>query len=229
MSESRPTLAVFDFDGTLTTVDSSVPFIEFVRGRARVRRSLALGAPGFAMDLVAALVGELRAGPDRVSVHARFGQHAHERLLLGHFGGIDPTALADAGRRFAADDALRSIVAPGALEQVAWHRERGHACVLVTASIEAYTVPWGKAEGFAAVIASRLARDGSFAGGPCWGAAKVPRLIHAVGPLQDHRVVVYGNHPDDRALLAVADLPVTVRAGGDWHAIGERVRAALGS
>lgn len=229
----RPTLAVFDFDGTLTSFDSSLPFIVFARGSARVARSLMIRAPFFAADLAVAAVREAKTD-QRVSVRGRWGQAAHERLIRADFRGMSRADFRELGRRFA-EEALDPMIAPGALEQVAWHRSRGHECVLVTESIDCYTEPWGHCVGFRKVVATRIAFDsqgrvaGTFDGGPCWGHAKPVRLREVAGPLEDYNLVVYGNEPDDHALLSVADHPVPVRAGESWAEIGARAKAALGA
>jgi phosphatidylglycerophosphatase C len=228
----RPTLAVFDFDGTLTTYDSSLPFIDFARGRARLVRSLALNLPGLAFDVVAAAAGEARAGDRRISVRGRWGQRAHERLLRATFQGMPRGEFLAIGRRFA-EEGIEKMLAPGALDQVAWHRGRGHECVLITGSLECYMEPWGRAAGFRKVIATRLTYDdaerveGKFDGGSCWGHAKIVRLIEAVGPLEDYTLVMYGNEPADGPLLRLADHPIPVREGEAWTEIGARARTEL--
>jgi phosphatidylglycerophosphatase C len=228
----RPVLAVFDFDGTLTTRDSSLPFLAFAAGRARLAASLVLRGPLLLADLTLA-VGRSRASADGWSLlRERWELAVHGRLLGALFRGRTEADLRELGRRFAAE-ALDAMVAPAALAQVAWHRSRGHRCVLVTGSLDTYMEPWGLRAGFERVLASRVAHDlervvvGGFEGEPCWGDAKLARLREAVGPLEDYTVVVYGNEPADRQLLDAADLPVPVRPGDSWTRLAASVRQAL--
>lgn len=227
----RPTLAVFDFDGTLTTSDSSLPFMVFARGAARVARSIMTRLPFLAADLAAATVHEARTS-ERVSVAGRWGQTVHERLFRANFRGMSRADFRELGRRFA-DEALDRMIAPGALDHVAWHRSRGHECVLVTGSLDCYTEPWGHRLGFRKVVATRVAFDsrgrvsGSFEGASCWGHAKPVRLREVAGPLEGYGLVVYGNEPADHALLSLADHPFPVREGQSWAEIGARAKAAL--
>ena len=212
-SLSRPTLAVFDLDGTLTTRDTSLPFIVFARGRSRLVGSMAAALPFLVLDLSVALKREAGAAGHRLGrVRGRWEVEVHQRLLRAMFEGMEQEAFSELRRRFAAE-AMDAMVAPAGLEQVAWHRARGHECILVTASLDCYVEPWGRRVGFDKVLGSRMAFDGlarvrgGFKGEPCWGEAKLRRLRDEVGPLEDYTVVVYGNEPGDLALLARADVP----------------------
>jgi phosphatidylglycerophosphatase C len=228
----RPVLAVFDFDGTLTTRDTSLPFLEFAVGRPRLAVSLLLGGPRFLAELTIALLRARRSRPGWPVLRGRWELDVHDRLLAALFRGRTEAELNDLGRRFAAD-ALDAMVTPDALAHVAWHRARGHRCVLVTGSLETYMEPWGRRAGFDRVLGSRLARDGErrvaggFDGEPCWGDAKLARLREAMGPLEGYTVVVYGNEPGDRALLDAADHAVRVRPGDSWVQLAAGVREAL--
>jgi phosphatidylglycerophosphatase C len=230
---SRPTLAVFDLDGTLTTRDTSLPFISFARGRSRLVRSMAAVLPFLVMDLSVAFKREIGVAGHRLGrVWGRREVEFHQRLLRAMFQGMEEEEFLALGRRFAAE-AMDAMVSPGGLEQVAWHRARGHECILVTASIDCYVEPWGRRVGFDKVLGSRMAVDalarvqGGFEGEPCWGEAKFRRLRDAVGPLAGYTVVVYGNEPGDLALLARADHAVRVRAGDSWPRLSAEVRSAL--
>ena len=230
---SRPTLAVFDLDGTLTTRDTSLPFIAFARGRSRLIRSMAAVLPFLPLDLLVACRREAGAGRRRLGrVRGRWELEAHQRLLRAMFQGMGREEFLELGRHFAAE-VMDEMVSPAGLEQVAWHRARGHECILVTASIDCYVEPWGRRVGFDKVLGSRMAIDGlarvrgDLEGEPCWGEAKLLRLSDEVGPLERYTVVVYGNEPSDMALLERADHAVRVRAGASWPRLSAEVRRAL--
>jgi HAD superfamily hydrolase (TIGR01490 family) len=229
----RPILAVFDFDGTLTTRDTSLPFLAFAAGRARLTAAMMLRGPVFLAGLTLARARAGAPAPGWPALRDRWELSVHDRLLRALFHGRSAAELDELGRRFA-DEALDAMVAPEALAQVAWHRARLHRCVLVTGSLETYMEPWGLRAGFERVLASRLARDrarrtvvGGFDGEPCWGDAKLARLREAVGSLDRYTLVVYGNEPGDRALLDVADHAVRVRPGESWARLAAGVRDAL--
>jgi phosphatidylglycerophosphatase C len=231
-SPERPVLAVFDFDRTLTTRDTSLSFLAFAAGRARLAVSLLLGGPRFLADLTVAAARGRSTAPGWPSLRDRWELGVHDRLLRALFRGRSAADLDALGRRFATE-VLGAMVAPEALAQVAWHRARGDRCVLVTGSLETYMEPWGKGAGFERVLASRLARDGArtiaggFDGEPCWGDVKLARLREAVGSLDGYTLIVYGNEPGDRALLDAADHAVRVRPGDSWARLAAGVREAL--
>lgn len=232
-SLSRPILAVFDLDGTLTTRDTSLPFIAFARGRSRLIGSMAAALPFLLADMSVAFKREAdAAGRCLERVWGRWEVEFHQRLLRTMFQGMEQEAFLELGRRFAAE-VMDAMVSPAGLEQVSWHRAKGHECILVTASIDCYVEPWGRRVGFDKVLGSRMAIDtlarvrGGFEGEPCWGEAKLCRLRDEVGPLDGYTVVVYGNEPGDLALLARADHAVRVSARGSWPRLSAEVRRAL--
>ena len=230
---SRPTLAVFDLDLTLTTRDTSLPFIAFARGRSRLIGLMAAVLPFLPLDLLVAFKHEAGVGGRRLGfVRGRWEVEVHQRLLRAMFRGMEREVFLELGRRFAAE-VMGEMVSPAGLDQVAWHQARGHMCVLVTASIDCYAESWGRRIGFDKVLGSRMAIDGSarvrgdLEGEPCWGEAKLSRLRDDVGPLEGYTVVVYGNEPSDLALLARADHAVRVHAGASWPRQAAEVRQAL--
>src|SRR5258706_45686 len=99
------------------------------------------------------------------------------------------------------------MLRPKALEKLAWHRSRGHWCVLLSASPALYVEPWARAAGFDEVLATRLRydADGHVAGldgENCRGEEKVRRLEAQYGELAGLEMVGYGDSPADRAFLA---------------------------
>ena len=192
---SRPGVAAFDFDGTLTRRDTLVPFLRRACGtwpivRAAIAARRARGRDAFKV----ALVGQLFRG------------WPAERLdSLG--GAYVPTLLA----------ALR----PGAPERLDWHRRRGHAVVIVSASLGAYLRPLADRLGLDEALAVELVADaagtltGEVVGGlNNRGPEKVARLEAWLdarfGPAAEVELWAYGDSPGDADLLAIADHPTWV-------------------
>ena len=44
-------------------------------------------------------------------------------------------------------DVLPGLIRPIALERIAWHKDRGDRVVVVSASLDAYLIPWCRALG----------------------------------------------------------------------------------
>jgi phosphatidylglycerophosphatase C len=222
-TSTRPVVAAFDVDGTLTRRDCVRPFLERVAGRRGI-------------------VGAVLRAPHR-SVGA-IVRRDRDRLKAVVVGGVfhgrrveDVELLGDAF----ASSFVTSVVRPDTLERLRWHQSEGHRTVLVSASLRPYLDPFGRWLGVDGVlctdvaVASRVpvgeaAADASAAaatpteaggsvyldqldGGNCRGPEKLRRLrswMAGLG-LTGAEVWAYGDSRGDRELLSAADHPVWVR------------------
>jgi phosphatidylglycerophosphatase C len=204
MAEDAPPrrVAAFDFDGTMVPGDSLIPFLWRTAGAARFARAV------------------LRHGL-RIAVATGLGlgsrDAAKEAFVRATLGGRSLADVRTAGEAFAAD--LERRVDPDALARVAWHRDRGHELVLVSASLELYLAPLGERLGVDAVLATRLVVDaddrvtGSLDGPNVRGPEKVVRLRDWLGR-ERCELWAYGDSDGDRELLALADHGFRVPRGG---------------
>jgi phosphatidylglycerophosphatase C len=194
-ADGRPGVAAFDFDGTLTRRDTLLPFLRRACGNWSILRAAlaARGARGRDAFKVA-LVGRLFRG------------WPAERLeILGH--AYMPTLLG----------ALR----PGSRERLEGHRRRGHAVVIVSASLGAYLRPLADKLGIDDALAVELVADGAgtLTGEVVGGlnnrgpekAARLQAWLDArFGPGTDVELWAYGDSSGDAELLALADHPTWV-------------------
>jgi phosphatidylglycerophosphatase C len=193
------TVAVFDFDKTLSTRDNVMPFLRHVVGTRRLAVALVMLSPRLA---AAALLDRRRSAAKSALVR---------RLLAGS----DDAGLTAQGERFAAEIVARHL-RPEALQRVEWHRGQGHDLVIVSASFSHYVEPVGRALGFAAVLATELevGPDGRLTGGlrgeNVRRAEKVQRLDAWLGD-RPAFVWAYGDSKGDRELFARADRAVRIR------------------
>ncbi|HEV7761975.1 MAG TPA: HAD-IB family hydrolase [Acidimicrobiales bacterium] len=199
----RPGVAAFDFDGTLAHKDTFVPFLVSACGRRRMAFAAAAcaGRTRDRDELKVALVGRL-------------------------FRGWARTKLDALGRDYAAK--LPDLLRPELLDRLAWHRDQGHAIVIVSASLAVYLRPLAAELGIDDVLAVELVADeagqltGAVVGGAnTRGPLKAARLRawldarYGVGtPVE---LWAYGDSAGDEELLAAADHPT-------W--IGKRATAA---
>ena len=192
---ARPGLAAFDFDGTLTGRDSLMPFLVRVAGRR-------------AMSSVVAGVGaELLRRGDRSRDTAK--ALMLRRVMTGRLA----TDVGEAGRHYAAF--LQPRLRLDGLKQVAWHQERHHRVVLVSASLGVYLRPLAEALKLDGVEAVELIVDGDgrlsgeMTGPNCRGPEKVVRLDRWLATEGIDRSGIelwaYGDSSGDDELLAVAD------------------------
>src|SRR4029079_13487445 len=123
-------LALFDFDGTITSSDTWTPFMRFAVPPARL------------------LVGQLLLAP--VFVGHRIGviSSSHGRQLASRlaFWGEPSAAVRQLGLQYATTT-IPGTVRRLALERIDWHRSRADHVVIVSASLDVYLEPWCEARG----------------------------------------------------------------------------------
>lgn len=200
----RAVVAAFDFDGTLTRGGSVTPFLISLRGLLPV---LAAGTRELPKLTKAFLFGGTAA--DRAK------EALFERLLAGQ----DTARVQRAGVAFARDH-LRQRLRPEVERRLQWHRDQGHAVVIVSASPEDYVGPAGELLGVDAVLATRLASSGGmltghYEGQNCRGPEKYARLVAwirasgmAVNGAPQPVLWAYGNSRGDLRLLEAADFGI---------------------
>jgi phosphatidylglycerophosphatase C len=199
---SRPTVAAFDFDGTLTNGGSVVPFLVWLRGLRTVLVAIVRCAPWL-------LRGALASGSA--------ADDAKEMLFGRLLTGLPADRVDAAGEKFAAHH-LRRRLRPEVKARLDWHRKQGHYVVIVSASLENYVLPAGELLGADGVLATRLGVGGGglltgrYEGKNCRGAEKYNRLVGwlranglsgngATQPI----IWAYGNSRGDLRLLRAAD------------------------
>jgi phosphatidylglycerophosphatase C len=185
-------LALFDFDGTITTKGTYPGFVRFA---VRRRRTFA-GAVILAPLLVAYRCGLVSDRRIRKAI-SRVG-----------FWRDDPGRLRAVGERYAAD-VLPALVRPEALERIAWHKARGDRVVIVSASLDVYLQPWCRTAGVDVVCTELEVQDGRLTGryvcGDCCGEAKARRVQERYPRSAYGTVYAYGDTDEDREMLEMAD------------------------
>lgn len=196
MKNTKPIVAAFDFDGTLTYRDTLFPFLLYADGIFPALGKLALQSP----SLIKYLVG----GQSR--------QETKEAVLTRFFAGKSREEVNKKGADFAAQH-LDKHIRPEGWERLQWHQQQGHRCVLVSASLDVYLEPWGKRTGFQNVISSKMDVDahgfttGKLVGLNCWGPEKTRRMEEILGPRKDYILYAYGDSRGDQEMLETADFP----------------------
>jgi HAD superfamily hydrolase (TIGR01490 family) len=190
----QPVIAAFDFDGTISTGDTFLPFLILACGRTRV------------ITAFVSLAGEgLRVGLG-LSNRDRFKEQIVARL----FQGESLARLRQVGQAHARR--VESLLRPAALDRIAWHRARGHRLILVSASLDLYLEGIAERLGFDDLLCTRLSVehaifDGRLDGANCRGPEKVRRLESLLGDLSRYELHAYGDSAGDREMLAAADIP----------------------
>ena len=188
---SKQSLALFDFDGTITTHDSFRDFLLFFFGKWRF------------------MLGCLRAAPWLIAFLLRLinNQTAKQQVTRIFFAGMPQKNFEEKAKAFATG-ILNDIVRPAAVEKIRWHRQQGHRVILVSASFTDYLKFWCEQHGIE-IISTRLeTKDGvltgNFATPNCFGPEKVRRIREVVDIAEYQTIYAYGDSRGDREMLAIA-------------------------
>ena len=195
-------LALFDFDGTITTHETMPEFLR----RSISRRRL--------------LAGWLLLAPIVLGYKLRVVSGTLVRRVLVRFGysGVPASTVEAAGRDFA-QNYLPNVLRPEAMQRIAWHRAQGHKVVVVSGSLDAYLAPWCDAQGLELLCSSLQRRDGvltgHYEGQQCVLAEKARRVRERYDLRAFANVYAYGDTPEDQDLLGIA-----TKKYYQWHEVG---------
>lgn len=192
MSE-RCTVAVFDFDGTITTVDTFRDFIGWHLGQVRLWTGMLVTSPLIILYALG-IVGN--SAPK---------QALFKLLYRNHPAASFRAACKDYARR-----RLPGLIRPKALAKIHYHHSQGHRLVIVSASLTDWIEPWASGVGFDHVIARQAVTDGdrltgNFDGDCFYGPLKVAGLGELGITRVNSILYVYGDSKGDRELLSIAD------------------------
>ncbi|MBE0471888.1 MAG: HAD family hydrolase, partial [Methyloprofundus sp.] len=173
-------IALFDFDGTLTTKDSLGDFILFAFGKPKTVIGGILLSPtlaGYALGLMD-------------------NSKAKQQVLKYFFNGISVEKMQELGDSYA-KERLPKILRPAGLEKLKWHQQQGHQIVIVSASTEYWLKPWTTSMGVDLLATQLEVKDnkltGCYLGENCHGEEKVNRIQAAYDLAQYDEVYAYGD------------------------------------
>ncbi len=184
-------LALFDFDGTITTHDSYRELLIFIFGKGRFA-ILMLQALPWLLAYVCGLIDN---------------QTAKQRVTKLCFSGMPRRQFDEKARAFVAAK-LNTMVRPAALERIRWHLQQGHRVIVVSASFCDYLKFWCEQQGIE-TISTRLEEagetlTGNFATPNCYGPEKVRRIKELINIEDYETIYAYGDSRGDREMLDIA-------------------------
>ena len=194
MSSNKPTIAFFDFDGTLTKGDTLMPFLKFVVGSWRYYLNLVMLSPvlvGYFLKLVR-------------------NDQAKEAVLTRFLRGYKIDDLFELGAQFS-DQVIPSMLRPEGMEKLRWHQSQGHECVLVSASFDVWLNSWSESQKMCTPITSHLqVKDGvvtgQLDGKNCFGEEKVKRIETQYELSDFDKSYGYGDTRSDRYFLELCNI-----------------------
>lgn len=191
---TKKVLAVFDFDGTITTKDTLFDFIRFYHGMPRMIAGLVIFSPVLILFKLGIISNE----------------KAKQVLLSYFFKGKSITEFDAVCEKY--KDRISEILRPEAIEKIKYHEQHGHILVINSASVCNWIIPWAHSMEIHCVIGTRLEIrngmiTGKFDGKNNNGIEKVDRLLDLFPDRKAYQLYVYGDSTGDKPLLDIADFP----------------------
>ena len=185
-------IALFDFDGTITTDDSLIKFIRFVVGDTKFIWGMAFLSP-----MLAAY--KLKLIPN---------YKAKQYMLSYFFKGMSEEEFMRVANEYSLKH-IDTILRPKAMEKIVWHKEQGHKIVIVSASIECWLKSWCDANNLDLIATKLEIKDGIVTGKfltkNCYGAEKANRVKKQYNLSDYNYIYAYGDSRGDKELLTLAD------------------------
>lgn len=188
---SSTALALFDFDGTITSHETMPKFLLRSVSGYRLVIGWLLLAPlifGYQLGLVS-------------------GTLIRRALVRFGYQGV-PAAVVDAFGQDFAQNYLPTTLRTEAMQRIAWHKAQGHRVVVVSGGLDAYLRPWCDAQGLELLCSSLQSRDGvltgHYEGQQCVLAEKARRVQQRYDLASFAEIYAYGDTPEDQDLLGIA-------------------------
>lgn len=185
-------LAIFDFDGTITTKDSFADFIFYSHGTPKTLLGILVVSPILVLYV-------LKIMPN---------WKAKQKVFAYFYKGWEKKDFEAAAERYIRER-LPHIIRPAALKRLEWHKKEGHRIVIVSASFENYLKHWCEAFGFELLATKVEIKDGTltgqFASKNCFGEEKVERLKETYDLNDFEFIYAYGDSKGDMALAKISD------------------------
>lgn len=192
MKEQQNIVAVFDFDGTITTKDTLFDFIAFYWGKPKMIFGLIVLSPiliSFKMGLIT-------------------NDKAKERLFSYFFKKESQQAFLNVCKKYS--ERINEILNAKARDKIKWHQAEGHKLIIVSASVSEWIKPWATSIGINDVVGTEIEvvdgiLTGRFASRNCYGQEKVNRLYNIYPHRDTYTLYAYGDSSGDKELLSIAD------------------------
>jgi HAD superfamily hydrolase (TIGR01490 family) len=185
-------LALFDFDGTITDRETMPAFMRMAVRPGRL------------------LIGKVLFLPLILGYKARLVPGVTIRAAICFFGfwRVPANELEMHGERFAREF-LPTTLRAEAMARIAWHKARGDTVVVVSGGLDVYLRHWCQEHRVELLCSTLERRDGQLTGWhlgrQCVRGEKARLVQEHFPPAQYSRIFAYGDTPEDRELLALAD------------------------
>lgn len=185
-------IAFFDFDGTITTKDTLLEFIKYVKGDASFYFGFILNCPILVLYKLKIISN----------------QRAKEIMLNYFFGKMKSEEFSRHCESFMAEK-LPAFLREKAMAEIKKMQAVGAEVVVVSASPENWLQAWCTANGIKCIATKLDTRNdritGRINGLNCHGKEKVRRINEAFNLSDYSSIYAYGDTSGDRYMLAIAN------------------------
>ena len=189
MAENKRTVAVFDFDGTLTTKDTLLEFIKFSCGNGKFYFVFLLYIPLLVLM-------KLKLYPN---------WKCKQKVFAHFFKGMKISEFSRLGKDFAKE--IENIRKESMIAELRKLREEGASICVISASID----EWVDVISTKVEIDSLGCLTGRFLTLNCYGQEKVRRLLEIEPNRKEYILVAYGDSQGDKELLEFADRGILIK------------------
>ncbi|KZN50127.1 HAD-IB family hydrolase [Pseudoalteromonas luteoviolacea] len=184
-------LALFDFDGTITTEDCYTKFLFFSTPKARLYLGYFILLPVillYKLDVLPA--NKTRSVLSKVA----FWRRSESDVMSKAHDYVEHV--------------LPSLMRQNMLEKIQWHQSQGHTVFVISASLHPYLSLWCKQHGINLICSELECVDGKYTGnytqGDCSGIRKVDLLKKQINISNYQHIYAYGDTEEDSAMLSIA-------------------------
>ncbi len=186
-------LALFDFDGTITTKDTFTDFLYFASSPIRIKLAKLI--------LFSVILGY------------KFGiitpEKARQIAAYFAFKGRSFEELSGIGKTYS-QTIIHNYLRSKAMDQIKWHKDQGDMVVVVSASLNIYLEVWCNTQDIHLICTQLEVKNnkatGKFLPTGCSGKEKVRRVKKQYDLENYNTIYAYGDTKEDNEMLQIADV-----------------------
>lgn len=190
---AKKTVAVFDFDGTITTKDTLLEFIKYSCGTISFYIGFLLYSPLLVL----------------MKLHLYPNWKSKQKIFSWFFKGMFYSKFKQLGEDFKKE--IENNIRQSIVNKVREHVAEGTLVYVVSASIDEWVRPFCKTLGVKDVLCTEIEVDkngiitGRFLNNNCYGQEKVNRLLQVEPERDAYFLYAYGDSRGDKEMLGFAD------------------------
>lgn len=187
-------IAIFDFDGTITTKDSFNGFIIYKFGKFQFVKAIIINSYYIIMYLL--------KQKTNAEMKSKLFNYFYKDCLYEDY---KKDCLSFSKNK------LKEFIRPEMLEIIQNYKENKTKMIILTASFKEWIEPWAKKNGFETIIATKFeVIDGIIKGtieekNSCHGKNKVNMLLNDYKNLDKYYIIAYGDSKSDLHFMNLSD------------------------